>query len=267
MEDSLSVTGELIVEEKGAVCTITFNRPEKRNLLTPDMLRQIERALRRLREENNVKCVVITGSGDKAFSSGYDISAIGKDDMIKNHEGDNPLPIAVKAIEEFPYPVIAMMNGHAFGAGLEIAVTSDLRVSVQGSLLGMPPAKLGVVYSYRGVKKFLNLVGPGYTKELFLLGRAVSSERAADIGLVNFLVPREELEQFTYGLASEISENAPLSLKALKEMANVWERNQTVSPRDEKLIREIILDVQNSADYKEGQKAFAEKRKPVFKGE
>lgn len=263
----MSVTDELIVEEKGAICTLRFNRPDKRNLLTPDMLLQTQRALKRLREEDKVRCVVIRGSGDIAFSSGYDISAIGDDDMLRNHEGQNPLPIAVRAIEEFPYPVIAMMNGHAFGAGLEIAAASDIRVSVEGSLLGMPPAKLGVVYSYRGVKKFLNLIGPGYTKELFLLGKALSSERARDIGLVNYLVPGDELETFTYGLASEISENAPLSLKALKEMTNVWERNQTLSPRDEKLVREMILGVQNSDDYKEGQKAFSEKRKPVFKGE
>lgn len=267
MESTMSATQELLVEEKGAVCTLTFNRPDKRNLLTPEMLLELERTLKRLRDEDKVRCVVIRGSGDKAFSSGYDISAIGDEDMIKNHEGDNPLPTAVRAIEEFPYPVVAMMNGHAFGAGLEIAVTSDIRVSVRGSLLGMPPAKLGVVYSYRGVKKFLNLIGPGYTKELFLTGEAISSERGAEIGLVNFLVPRHEIEKFVYGIASEIAENAPLSLKALKEMTNVWERNQVLNPRDEELLKEITLGVQNSADYKEGQKAFKDKRKPVFKGE
>lgn len=263
----MSVSDELIVEEKGAVCTLRFNRPEKRNLLAPEMLLEVKRTLERLGKENRVRCVIITGTGDKAFSSGYDISAIGEDDMIRNHEGENPLPMAAKAIEEFPYPVIAMMNGHAFGAGLEIAVTSDIRVLAEGSMLGMPPAKLGVVYSYRGVKKFLNLIGPGYTKELFLVGRAISAERAEAMGLVNYLVPAEELETFTYGLAEEIAGNAPLSLKALKEMTKVWERKQNVSPEDEKLIRNLILDVQNSGDYKEGQKSFAEKRKPKFKGE
>ncbi len=263
----MSVTDELIVEENGAICTLMFNRPEKRNLLTPKMLLEVKSTLERLGEENRVRCVVITGTGDKAFSSGYDISAIGEDDMIRNHEGENPLPLAARAIEKFPYPVIAMMNGHAFGAGLEIAVTSDIRILVEGSLLGMPPVKLGVVYSYRGVKKFLNLIGPGYTKELFLVGKAISAERAAQIGLVNFLAPENELESITYDMAEEISENAPLSLKALKEMTNVWERKKIVSPDDESLLREMILDVQNSADYKEGQKSFAEKRKPKFKGE
>lgn len=263
----MSQTKELKVLENGTVCTITFERPEKRNLLTPDMLLELEATLERLKQENEVRCVILTGSGDRAFSSGYDISAIKEDDMIRNHEGDNPLPRAVRAIESFPYPVIAMMNGHAFGAGLEIAVTSDLRVLTEGSSLGMPPAKLGVVYSYRGIKKFLNLIGPGNTKELFLLGRSVDAERAFQMGLVNYLVQGSKLEEFTYALAAEISENAPLSLKALKEMTRVWDRNQSVTPEDKELLREITLKVQSSSDYKEGQRSFAEKRKPKFRGE
>ena len=136
---------ELIVEEKGAVCSIVFNRPEKRNLLTPGMLLGLEKALVKLGKEGRTRCVVIRGAGDKAFSSGYDISSIGRDDMIKNHSGENPLPRAVKSIKSFPYPVIAMLNGHAFGAGLEIAATCDIRTAAKGSLLGMPPAKLGLV--------------------------------------------------------------------------------------------------------------------------
>jgi len=209
---------ELIVEEKGAICTLTFNRPEKRNLLTPAMLIELSEQLDRLRDEKKVRCVVIRGSGEKAFSSGYDINAIGENDMIRHHEGDHPLGRALRTIESFPYPVIAMMNGHAFGAGLEVAVTCDLRTTVEDCLLGMPPAKLGVVYSYSGIKKFLDLIGPGYTKELFLVGRPISSERAWEIGLVNFMVPREELEEFTYGIADEIAENAPfISQKLLKK--------------------------------------------------
>jgi len=256
---------ELIVEEKGAVCTLTFNRPEKRNLLTPGMLLELSTQLERLKDENKVRCVVLRGAGDKAFSSGYDISAIGENDMVKHHEGDHPLGRVLRTIESFPYPVIAMMNGHAFGAGLEIAVTCDLRATVDDSLFGMPPAKLGVVYSYSGMRKFLDLIGPGYTKELFLIGRPISSERAREIGLVNFMVSREELEEFTYGIADEISENAPLSLKTLKEITKSLEK-RTISPEDEKSIRQMTLEVQNSEDYKEGQRSFSEKRKPEFKG-
>ncbi len=262
----MSPLKELIVEENGPVCKLIINRPEKRNLVTPEMLLGLDSELKRLKEEGRVRCVIIRGAGDKAFSSGYDISAIREDDMIKNHEGDNPLPIAVKSIENFPYPVIAMINGHAFGAGLEIAATCDFRISVDNCLFGMPPAKLGVVYSYRGVRRFLNLIGPGYTKELFLAGRPINSGRALKMGLINFAVPAHELEKFTREIVDEITENAPLSLKALKEMANVWERSLPISGEDEELLKRLTLDVQNSEDYKEGQRAFAEKRKPVFKG-
>ncbi|MEQ9618050.1 MAG: enoyl-CoA hydratase-related protein [Deltaproteobacteria bacterium] len=262
----MPVPKELIVDENGRVCTLTINRPEKRNLVTPEMLLGLDSELKRLKEEGSVRCVIIRGAGDKAFSSGYDINAIREDDMIRNHEGNNPLPVAVESIENFPYPVIAMINGHAFGAGLEIAATCDIRIAADNCLLGMPPAKLGVVYSYSGVRRFLNLIGPGYTKELFLTGKPVSSERAADMGLVNFVVHSDKLEKFTRDMAEEITENAPLSLKALKAMAGVWEKSLVVSEDDDELIKQLTLDVQNSEDYKEGQRAFAEKRKPVFKG-
>lgn len=259
-------TSELLVNESGPICTLIINRPEKRNLLTPGMLTDMSEELKRLKNSHKVRCVIIRGAGEKAFSSGYDITAIGKDDMVRNNEGTNPLPLATKAVEEFPYPVIAMMNGHAFGAGLEIAATCDIRIAADKCLFGMPPAKLGVVYSYEGVRRFLNLVGPGYAKELFLTGRPINSGRAAQIGLVNFAIPHNELEKFTYEMAEEITGNAPLSLKALKEMTNVWRRSLSTSPEDEALIKQLTLDVQNSEDYKEGQRSFAEKRKPVFKG-
>ena len=256
---------ELIVEENGAVCTLTLNRPEKRNTLNPEVLTQLNTELQRLEQEDKIRCVVITGAGDKAFSSWYDITAIGENDMIKHHEGDHPLGTALKKIENFPYPVIAMMNGHAFGAGLELAVTCDIRITVQNCMFGMPPAKLGVVYSYTGMKKFLDLIGPGYTKELFLIGRPISSERATEIGLVNFMVSKENIEEFTYEMANEIAENAPLSLKTLKQITNVLAKKE-LSAEDEKFVRDMTLEVQNSEDYKEGQKAFSEKRKPEFKG-
>ena len=261
----MSELKELIVEENGPICTISFNRPEKRNLVTPLMLTELSSELKRLTDEDKVRCVILRGSGDKAFSSGYDIHAIGDNDMIKHHVGDHPLGRALRTVEDFPYPTIAMLNGHAFGAGFEIAVTCDIRIAVDDSLFGMPPAKLGVVYSHSGMKKFVDLIGPGYTKELFLVGRPVSSERAKEIGLVNFMVSREEIEKFTYDMANEISENAPLSLKTLKNIINVLEKKE-IRNEDEKIIRNMTVDVQNSEDYKEGQKAFAEKRKPEFKG-
>ena len=174
--------------------------------------------------------------------------------------------MCAKAIEDFPYPVIAMINGHAFGAGLEIAVACDYRVCAERAKLGMPPAKLGVLYSYRGIRKFLNLIGLGYTKEMFLIGNPVDAAKAERIGLVNTVKSKEEIEEFTMNLAEEISQNAPLSMKTMKFMINRWQENQSLTnPQEDELIK-MILEVQNSSDYKEGQKAFSEKRKPVYKG-
>jgi len=259
---------ELIIEQKDTITSITINRPEKRNSLTPEILLDIGSELKRIATEEKTRCVVIRGSGDKAFCSGYDIAAIGKikDDMMRDYRGDHPLIIASKAIENFPYPVIAMINGHAFGAGLEIALTCDIRISVDNALFGMPPAKLGVIYPYSGVRRFLNLIGIGFTKEIFLVGRNIDARTAQKIGLVNHVLPKSELEEFTYKLAYEICENAPLSIRTLKEMINAWQRNQSLSPHDEETIKEMILKVQEGEDYKEGQRAFSEKRKPKFQG-
>lgn len=257
---------ELLVEEKDQICTLTLNRPEKRNLVTPTMLLKIDEELKRLGSEGKVRCIVIRGAGDKAFSSGYDIAAIGENDMMRDYEGNHPLVIAGESIGSFPYPVIAMINGHAFGAGLELAVTCDYRVCVGGAKLGMPPAKLGVIYTYAGIRKFLNLVGVGYTKEIFLIGNPVDADKALRIGLVNEVIGSSEIEEYTYSLASEIASNAPLAMKTMKYMINGWQYSQQLNPADEEELKQMILEVQSSSDYREGQKAFAEKRKPVFKG-
>jgi len=262
----VSQSDELLIKEKESICTLILNRPEKRNLTTPNMLLQLDSVLNRLKDDGSVRCVVIRGAGEKAFSSGYDISAIGENDMMRDYEGNHPLIVASKSIENFPYPVIAMINGHAFGAGLELAVTCDVRICVDGAMLGMPPAKLGVIYTFSGIRKFLNLVGLGYAKELFLVGKAIDSTKAEKIGLVNYIKPREEIEDFTYGLANEIAENAPLSIKTMKFVINKWQQNQGLNKDEEETLKKMIKEVQSSGDYKEGQEAFAEKRKPIFKG-
>ncbi len=257
---------DLLVEEKGLICTLTLNRPEKRNLVTPTMLLKIHDQLKRLADEGKVRCVIIRGAGDKAFSSGYDIAAIGENDMMRDYEGEHPLIVAGNSIENFPYPVIAMINGHAFGAGLELAVTCDYSVCVENAKLGMPPAKLGVIYTYSGIRKFLNLIDIGHTKELFLIGNPIDATKASGIGLVNEVKDPSEIEEYTYSLANEIASNAPLAMKTMKYTINKWQKNQKLNPADEKTLKEMIREVQPSNDYKEGQRAFAEKRKPDFKG-
>lgn len=262
----MSEPKDILISKNKSVLTISFNRPEKRNLVTPEMLNHLRDTLNSKEIRQTVRCVIIRGEGWGAFSSGYDIHSIGENDMIKNHEGTNHLPLAARSIEDFPYPVIAMMNGHAFGAGLEIAVSCDFRICVDNAKFGMPPAKLGVIYSYTGIRKFLNLIGTGYTKEMFLIGNPVDSVKAERIGLVNIVKTKQEIEEYTYKLAGEIAGNAPLSMKNMKFAINKWQQNQNLSDAENNTLVEMILDVQNSSDYKEGQKAFSEKRKPVFSG-
>jgi len=262
----LSKPNDLIVKEENKICTLILNSPEKRNVVTPSVLLKIKGELTRLNEENKVRCVIISGSGEKVFSSGYDIKEIGEKDMMRDYYDGHPLSEAVRAIENFPYPVIAQINGHAFGAGLEIAATCDIRISAEDALFALPPAKLGVAYAYSGVRRFINLIGPAYTKELFLIGKPIDSRKAKEIGLINYMIKRENLETFTHEIAKEITLNAPLSLKTFKKMINLWQINQTLDIEDENFIKDMLMKVENSEDYKEGQKAFSEKRKPVFNG-
>lgn len=257
----------VLIRQDEKICKLTINNPDKRNLLSENILLSINELLTELKSDKKTRCIIITGAGEKAFSSGYDISSIGDNDMLREYYTGHPLELALSAVEEFPCPVIAMMNGHAFGAGLELAVTCDIRICSGHAKLGMPPAKLGVAYTYSGIRKFLNLIGPGHVKEMFLAGEPVDAYRAGEIGLVNHVVKKEELEKFTYDLAETVSENAPLSMESVKLAVNEWQKNQLLSPSGNEAMKEIFGKIQNSSDYREGREAFSQKRKPVFKGE
>ena len=255
---------QILVKTEGSICTLTLNRPEKRNSLTLEILRLLTEEFLKLGKTTEIRCVVIRGSGDRAFCSGYDIGAISEEEIAI--ENNHPLIEAMEAVKSYPLPVIAMINGHAFGAGLELAATCDLRVCAADAKLAIPPVKLGVTYHYSGIRQFLNLVGPGFTRELFLAGDPVSAERALEKGLVDHVVKRDKLEEFTYGLAEGISKNAPLSMISMKKMINIWEEGGWLSKENEELIRSLFAEVRKSSDSREGKKAFLEKRKPVFKG-
>ena len=256
---------EVLVKTEGSICTLILNRPERRNSLTPETLGLLTEEFLRLGKTTEIRCVVIRGSGDRAFCSGYDIASISEEEIAI--QKDHPLTEAMRAVKSCPLPVIAMINGHAFGAGLELAAACDLRICADDAKLAIPPVKLGVTYHYSGIKQFLNLVGPGFTRELFLTGNPVNAERALEKGLVDHVVGKDKLEEFTYGLAGGISENAPLSMTSIKQMINIWEQGYPLSEENEELISCLFARVRKSSDSQEGKKAFLEKRKPVFKGE
>lgn len=256
----------LLVQKEGNICTLTINRPEKRNALTPEILLQLGDTLNSLKEEDEIRVVVIRGTGEQSFSSGYDISRIRSGETQETGPRRNPLEYGMASILAFPYPVIAMIYGYAVGAGFELAVTCDLRLAADTARLGITPAKLGIVYGHTGVRKILNLVGVAQTKELFYTGRLIDAQRAREIGLVDHVVPAQELASATYDLAREITENAPLSVRGTKITISKILNYQTLSPEDEAELRELQAQAMRSEDLKEGQKAFMEKRKPRFIG-
>ena len=251
-----------------AVARLTISNPEKRNALDHDILDAIAEAMPALANGIETRCVIITGEG-KMFSAGYDIGDIPEEVFAEEAERlvAHPFHRAIEAVEGFPFPTLAAINGHALGGGLELAVACDLRLAASGVKLGMPPGKLGLIYSHTGLLKFVDTVGPARTRELFLVGRNIDAQRAEQIGLVNEVVETERFEQAAVDLASEIASNAPLSTKGNKEII----RRLTSFPRlTEDAEREVIdlrLSSFSTEDFREGVRAFGEKRKPKWRGQ
>ena len=259
----------LLVERDGYVVTLTLNRPEKRNSLSPDLLIRLHQTLNGLAQNDGVRAVILRGQGDLSFSSGYDIAAIPTGttpEIEKTRNNQDPLRLATRSIIDFPYPVIAMLNGYAFGAGCELAVSCDLRIAADDIRMGMPPAKLGLVYPLAGLIRFIQTLGFSRTRELFFIGRFYGGPRILEMGLVDYMVPRQELEPFTRQLAEEIAGNAPLSIKGHKRILNLLAGSIRLEEDDRKEAERILMEAVNSEDLKEGQAAFLEKRKPLFKG-
>jgi enoyl-CoA hydratase/carnithine racemase len=214
-----------------------------------------------------IRCVILTGAG-KAFSAGYDIAAIPSESFERDAESlvAHPFHAALEAVAGHPWPVLAALNGHALGGGLELALTTDLRICARGAKLGMPPAKLGLIYGHTGLRRFIETIGVARTKELFLTGRTVGAERAEEIGLVHEVVGDGELEATALELAAEVAANAPLSMKGNKRAINTLAASPVLSAEQEQELIELRRSCFGSKDFREGISAFAEKRKPEWRG-
>ena len=259
----------LVVESDGAICTLTIDRPQKRNILSTGCLDKMTKVIGELSGAGKVRALIIRGSGEKVFSAGYDISALSTSppsEAASSYEDRSPLESALQAIRAFPYPVIAMLNGHAYGGGCELAIACDIRVAARRTKMGMPPAKLGLVYPYAGYRRFLTVLGLSRTMEIFLTGREYDSRSCLNMGLTNYVVDDENLEPFTYELAREISENAPLSLQGTKQTLYKIAEPPVLNEEEEQRLRSLFGWSLQSEDMKEGKRAFSEKRKPHFKG-
>ncbi|MGZ5337087.1 MAG: enoyl-CoA hydratase/isomerase family protein [Solirubrobacterales bacterium] len=250
-----------------AVARLTLNRPRSRNALDHETLDALAEAFPSLDRGIEVRCVILTGAG-KAFSAGYDIAAIPAESFEREAESlvAHPFTKALEAVADHPWPVLAALNGHALGGGLELALCADLRICAAGAKLGMPPAKLGLIYGHTGLRRFIEAIGVPRTKQLFLVGDTVSSQKGERIGLVHEVVEDDELEAAAVELAAEIAANAPLSMRGNKRAIDTLAANPVLTPEQERELIELRESCFSSEDFREGIAAFAEKRKPRWQG-
>ncbi|HEU5061554.1 MAG TPA: enoyl-CoA hydratase-related protein [Solirubrobacterales bacterium] len=267
MEERLA-GGKLLLDRPAeAVARLTISNPERRNALDHEILDGIAEILPRLDRGIETRCVLITGA-PPLFSAGYDIAGIPDQTFERDAEAlvAHPFHAAMEAIAHHPWPTVAAVNGHCLGGGLELAITCDLRLCAAGAKLGMPPAKLGLIYGHTGLRKFLDTIGLPYTKELFLTGRNVDAERAERIGLVNWVAADEAVADEAVALAAAIAENAPLSMRGNKHAIDLLNSNPELTEHQEAGLVALRESCFSSEDFREGIRAFAEKRRPQWTG-
>jgi enoyl-CoA hydratase/carnithine racemase len=260
--------GKLIVDRPAeAVARLRIDNPERRNALDHEILDAIAEALPALDRGIETRCVLITGA-PPVFSAGYDIAAIPDETFERDAEAlvAHPFHAAIEAIANHPWPTVAAINGHCLGGGLELAVTCDLRICAAGAKLGMPPAKLGLIYGHTGLKRFLETIGLARTRELFMTGRNYGAARAEQIGLVNEIADDEALEVESVQLAAQIAANAPLSVRGNKQAINLLNSSPELSRQQEAGLIALRESSFASEDLREGIRAFGEKRQPKWTG-
>jgi enoyl-CoA hydratase/carnithine racemase len=257
-------SGKLLLDEPAAhVTRLRISNPAKRGALDHEILDTLAETVKKL----DSRCLVITGD-ETMFSAGYDIGNLDEQQFAERSERlvAHPFHAALEVIEAYEFPVIASLNGHAIGGGLELALTADVRVAAHGIKLGMPPAKLGLIYSHTGLKKFIDIIGVAHTNELFFSGRNIDADRAAAIGLVNHVVEREQLEDLVGIMAAEIAGNAPISLRGNKRIIRTLRNADFELPEDlERELIELRESCFHTQDFREGVRAFGEKRRPDWR--
>jgi enoyl-CoA hydratase/carnithine racemase len=256
----------LLVHAGAGVARITFNNPEKRNALSQEMRAALARGLRELQADPDVRVIVLTGAGDRAFASGADISEFGEQRTSPEARAgfDRASTVLAEAWAEVGKPVIAMIRGYCIGGGLLTALQADIRIAAEGSTFGVPAARLGLGYGFGGVKVLVDLVGPSWTSEILFSARRLTADEALRIGLVNRVVPSERLEAEVAELAGQIQANAPLTVAACR--AAIREAVRDPDRRDLGRVAALVEACFASEDYLEGQRAFREKRPPRFSG-
>jgi len=260
------VSDDILVQHDGPIATVIFNRPQMRNAVSLAMWREIARLAEGLGKDESVRAVVFRGAGTEAFASGADISEFKevRKDVATAQAYNQETDAAYRAVRRCPKPTVAMIYGFCMGGGMALAMACDLRFGAEGSKFGIPAGRLGIVYGLGSTRQLVDLVGPAYAKDILFSARTIEAQEAFAIGFLNRLLPVDQLEPNTYDYLRKVAANAPLSVRGSKLIIEAAVEDGGVSRQAE--IRELALEAFKSEDYKEGTRAFLEKRPPRFQG-
>jgi enoyl-CoA hydratase len=256
---------ELSVSERGAVATLMFNRPAKRNAISLEMWSALPALLRELRSNPELRVLVVRGAGEEAFASGADIAEFRRvrSDVATARSYSRTVQAAEDALASFPHPTIAMIHGFCVGGGLEVALACDLRFASRASRFGITAARLGIIYGLHSTRRLAGVVGPSHARDLLFSGRLVAIDDAWAMGLVNMVCAPEALEAETYAYAEQLAQQAPLSQRGAKLMLQHLNGESAMTDSD---VAAFVEQAYESEDYREGVRAFLEKRRPRFRG-
>jgi enoyl-CoA hydratase/carnithine racemase len=262
----MTKTDKMLSRKEGSVGYLTFNNPERHNAVSLEMWEAAAGYLEDFKNDKNIRVVVLTGAGGKAFVSGADISKFESERSSKDAIDRYNVAVdkANTAVYEFPKPTIAMIRGYCIGGGVGLALCCDLRICSDNSKFGVPAAKLGLGYAFTGIKKLVDVVGPSFAKEIFYTARQFTAPEALAMGLVNRMLPEAELDKYVKDYAETIGGNAPMTVDSVKFI--VGETVKPESKRNMQKCADLVAACFASKDYIEGRKAFMEKRKPAFTG-
>jgi enoyl-CoA hydratase len=257
---------DILVERRGRIATVAFNRPRMRNAISLAMWRDLGLVSQELSRDDGVRAIVYRGAGTEAFASGADISEFEQQrkDTASALRYGAETHLAYEAIRYSPKPTIAMIFGYCMGGAMAIAMACDMRFAARGAKFGIPAARLSIIYGAENVGQLVDLVGPAFAKDILYSARTVGDEEALRIGLIQRLVAVEDLERYTYEYLEKVVDNAPLTVRGAKATVQYYLEGLEEQRRER--LRQLQLEAFESQDYKEGTRAFMEKRAPRFQG-
>ena len=260
------MTEKIIVRKEGPIGWMIFNQPARRNAISLEMWQAIPNVLKNFSEDDQVRTIVVAGEGGKAFSAGADISEFdsNRSSETEMQNYNRAVDQAGKSLSNIDKPTLAQIEGFCMGGGMGLALCCDLRIAADDGQFGITPARLGVGYEFSKIQPLVELVGPAFAKEILFTGRRFNAQEALAMGLINRLVAKADIADYVKGYADNIGGNAPLTVFASKTIVNQVLTNP--DERDLELCRKVVDACNQSEDYREGRRAFMEKRRPQFKG-